>query len=160
MLNSRDYCLPTEETIRQINAEVLLSPSGKLLSAKSRQRYVIDRLIDLGYIDNYQAEYALVFMGVRMAWMAPVEYKCSSLCDDVTSWFDGTGISPASIYDHVYRSLKARRTRIIVYAASTHAEKDKSVESAVCGEVYAKCFEMMVTAMDEAREEFKKALAI
>lgn len=147
--------LPTPEAVRHLNLDVIVTPSGKCISSKTRNRTVLDELISKGFLDPYHADYAFIYLSLRMAWLAPVSYKTSSLADEIRCWFDGSGISPANIYDMVHKILGKRDTNIIIWAMETDSRDIIAIE----GEACHKCFERMTKAMDDVRTEFKKELA-
>lgn len=149
MQKNRSYCLPTQETIRQINAEVHLSPSGKVISAKSRQKYVMDILADDGYLEVWHIDSAGVFMALRNAWLSPVGCSTSKLSDEISSWIEGRNLSPGEIYDAIAKQLQKRQIRIIEWSATTMAHPPYEFRNAIYGDICRSAFVAMEKALDD-----------
>lgn len=154
-MRNSDYCLPTEETIRQINAEVHLSPSGKLLSARSRHKYVMEILADHGYLEPWHLDAAQIFMALRSAWLSPVAHVTSKLSDEVLPMVESTGRSMPVLYDHLRHQLERRQIAIVEWGATTIPRNCNSVKNAIIGKVCHDAFSAMMNAIDTIYQDMR-----
>lgn len=155
MPKSSDYSLPTQETIRQIDAEVIISPNGRIISAKSKHRYIMDILADDGYLDPWHLDAASAFVAIMNAWN-PNGVKTSRLSDEVVSLLDCTGYGMTELYDMVCRNVNRQNRRIVVWGATTLAKNPNTVRNAITGQICHDAFEAVMKAIDVAYEYVRK----
>jgi hypothetical protein len=149
---------PTPEAVRHLNLDVVNKTNGEIISVRSRNRVVMDIMVEDGYLDDHHPQYAEVFMALRMAWLAPVAFKASSLCDAVSSFFDATPVKAAEVYDAICRLLEKRTTPVIVWTATTPADSDSTFINAISGGVCNRAFLDLEKAMDAVNADTKKRL--
>lgn len=115
-----DSIAPTPEMCRHLNLEVQVGAAGQVLSARTRNRKIMDDLLDKGYIEHYHAESALNLMVLREIWLGNLSGGISKLSDDIQSVRQN--IAPSELYDLVVRITKPHNVRIVLWAANSPAE--------------------------------------
>jgi len=152
-----EITLPTPELVRQRNIETDFDSRGRLLYARTTDKTIMDRCVQLGYLDHYHAEYAHLYLELKAAWQAPTSYKISSLSNELVSLLREWDCTSADIYDAVSSQLEADLSAVVVMAATSIWDKALHPVSAAEGDVCFKAFEAMVKAMENAHSKVKKA---
>lgn len=148
-----ESCLPTPQAIRHLNLEVFVTPSGRCLSAKTKNKTTLDELIALNYIESYHAEYGLTFSILRDVWLGHLNASSDRLSDSIKSLC--SNFSPNEVYDHVYHRLQPRRAEIILWAVHTY-QKPQTGSSALMLEI----FDRLAYAFTEAHKVLADKKAI
>lgn len=146
MKQQPDSCLPTSEAIHQLNLEVIFTSSGNCLSAKSKNRGILDELMDRGYIEPYHAEYGLTFHVLREVWLGKLAAKTAMLSDAIQSQCPQN--NPSEVYDHVYRITRLRNAKVILWAVETAYEPIP----VMVGDVCRRSFEILAQAFTDTHK--------
>jgi hypothetical protein len=110
----RESCLPTPQAIQHLNLEVYVTPSGHCISAKTRNKTVLDDAVTLEFIESYHAEYGLTFSILRDVWLGHLAAKAAMLSDPIQCQCPQN--NPSEVYDIVYSALGGRTAAFILWA--------------------------------------------
>lgn len=141
---------PTPETVRHLNIEVNYKPSGEIISAKTRNRYLAEHLLDKGFLDEYHIEYGISLLSLRDVWLGKLNARAMPLFDHMRV-LRSIG-SPTEIYDHVVRITKPKYARIVIQAMEIPAKEIVALE----GQIYRIAFDILVDAFAEAHKQLAK----
>jgi hypothetical protein len=141
---------PTPEMVRQLNLQVNYKPNGEIISSRTRNRTLLDELVDKGFLEQYHVEYAVTFAMLRDVWLGKLGCRAATLSDSIHALCPHV---PASeLYDHVYSHIKPRRARLVFWAVESPAE----AVIASTGVVMRDVMDILASAFTEAH----KVLAI
>lgn len=146
MLRHTESCLPTPQAILRLNLDVIVTPSGNCISAKTRNKTILDDLVDRGFIEPYHAEYGLTFTILRQVWLGRLSASTAMLSDAIQSQCPQN--SPSEVYDHVYRITKPMNARIVFWAVNTPSE----ALTAMVGDVCRRSFDILAQAFTDTHK--------
>lgn len=139
-------CLPTPEAIGHLNLELIVSPSGKCLSARTKNKTIINQLIDKGYIEPYHAEEAYIFSTLRDVWLGKLIGHTDVLSDGIRG--PAQRMASTELYDGICRLMKPHESRIILWATSA----EPILLTALIGDACRQAFESLSEAFEICRK--------
>lgn len=141
-----ETCAPTPETVRQLNIEVIVSPNGQVISSRTRNKLIIDTLVECGYIDPYHAEYGFMLSTLRDVWLGRLGCSVSMLSDEISALCPH--VSPHELYDKLISSIKPIDRKIIFWTIKAPSQPIP----AKVGEICYRSFDLLAKAFTTLRE--------
>lgn len=141
---------PTPEAVRHLNLQIDYKSNGEIISSKTRNKTLLDELVDKGFIEPYHAEYALTFTVLRDVWLGKLGCYAAMLSDEIRAL--APHVPPSELYDHVFAIVKPRRARLVFWVVQSPSEP----VMASVGDVMRNTLDILADAFTQAH----KALAI
>lgn len=129
----------------------VINSSGEVMKARRRDDTIAQRLIALGYLEDYHFSYGLALLDLQKAFYGRLSAKINSV---YLAMLADEGISSrnaAKMYEYITAPLKLFRVRIIERACNEPYYAMSSAET----NAYRECFELLTTLTDEAIKKVK-----
>jgi hypothetical protein len=130
---------------------VTKNAKGRIVGAKETMRYVVQKLIADGYLDQHHEIYGIAFLELRHAFTAPFGTK--SFCVTLDSLGLGVSVGHASdLYLRVVKDIGKNTVSIIDHALTDSIANVKKYKN----QQYVDAFESLCKTMDYRRTEIRE----
>lgn len=140
--------LVTPERLAKGDLQVARNLRGKISRAIPADLTIAKELVRRGIFPYHYEIYGVGFLELQAAFRAPWAAKKMMGAMEQLGGGNLSGSQVDAMYEHVARELGQEKVYIVQYVI----EQNKNKEDTGSHELYRKCFEALIEAMDEERE--------